>query len=381
MDFITDLPPSGPIGATNCLVITDRLTKGIILIGMSETTSETVANAFLTHFYMHHGLPLAITSDRGPQFVSAFWKIVCDRLSIERRLSTAFHPQTDGSTERANQEIERILRVFATYAQDDWAPLLPIIAGAINNRDATSTGLSPFFFTHGYHIDPIALDEGSCETTLTRPEAAGQAFVDRLKEATDWAQSAIAMAQDRQQEQANRSRQPAPVYKVHDRVWLNLRNVRTQRPSKKLDWLHAKYEVLEVPTPHTVRLNVPTGIHSVFHVELVRPAATDPLPSQVMDDSEPPPVVVDGEREFEIEAILNVRRRRRGRRSRMEALVKWTGYPEPSWEPLSELQDVSALDDYERKHGPVREDDTRDGESIVRTSFLRLPPLTEGGGE
>ena len=91
--------------------------------------------------------------------------------------------------------------------------------------------------------------------------------------------------------------------------------------------------------------------------------------------------MVDSEREFEIEVILNVRRRRRGRRSRMEALVKWTGYPEPSWEPLSELQDVSALDDYERKHGPVREDDTRGGESIVRTSFLRLLPLTEGGGE
>lgn len=381
MDFITDLPPSGLTGATNCLAITDRLTKGIILIGMDEITSEAVANVFLTHFYMHHGLPLAITSDRGPQFVSAFWKIVCNRLSIERRLSTAFHPQTDGSTERANQEIERILRVFSVYAQDDWVPLLPIVAGAINNRDAASTGLSPFFFTHGYHIDPIALDEGLSETTLTRPEVAGRAFVDRLREATDWAQSAIAVAQDRQQEQANRSRQPAPVYKVHDRVWLNLRNVRTQRPSKKLDWLHAKYEVLEVPTPYTVRLNVPTGIHPVFHVELIRPAATDPLPSQVVDDSEPPPVVVDGELEYEVEAVLDVRRRRLGRRSRMEALVKWAGYPEPSWEPLSEVQGVSALDDYERTHGPVREDNRINEGTSTRVSFLRLPPLTEGGGE
>ena len=72
MDFITDLPPSGPIGATNCLIIIDRLTKGVILIGMDETTSETVANVFLTYFYIYHGLPLAITSDRGPQFVSVF---------------------------------------------------------------------------------------------------------------------------------------------------------------------------------------------------------------------------------------------------------------------------------------------------------------------
>src|SRR5438067_12194113 len=103
MDFITDLPPSKENQATNLLVITDRLTKGVILVGMVETTAERVAEAFLTHFYMHHGLPLAITSDRGPQFVSSFWEIVCEKLSIRRRLSTAFHPQTDGATERANQ--------------------------------------------------------------------------------------------------------------------------------------------------------------------------------------------------------------------------------------------------------------------------------------
>jgi hypothetical protein len=122
---------------------------------------------------------------------------------------------------------------------------------------------------------------------------------------------------------------------------------------------------------------VPTGIHPVFHVELVRPAPTDPLPSQVVDDSEPPPVVVGGEQEYEVEAILDIRRRRRGRRSRMEALVKWTGYPEPSWEPLSEVQGVSALDDYERTHGPVHDNDKINEETLVRTSFLRLLPLVE----
>lgn len=66
MDFITDLPPSGPISATNCLVITDRLTKGIIVVEMAEITLEAVAKTFLTNFYMYHGLLLAITSDRGP---------------------------------------------------------------------------------------------------------------------------------------------------------------------------------------------------------------------------------------------------------------------------------------------------------------------------
>ena len=72
MDFITDLPPSKENGATNLLVITDRLTKGVILIGITEITAGRVAEVFLTHFYIYHGLPLTITSDRGSQFVGRF---------------------------------------------------------------------------------------------------------------------------------------------------------------------------------------------------------------------------------------------------------------------------------------------------------------------
>jgi hypothetical protein len=160
---------------------------------------------------MHHGVPLAIVSDRGPQFVSSFWGRVCERLSIQGRLSTAFQPQADGGTERADQEFERC--AFTTYAQDNWKDLLPIVAVAINNREAASTGISPFFFTR----------------------KAGETFVNRLREATDWTQAAIAAAQALQEEQTNRRRQAAPIYKKDDWVWLNLWNVRTQQPSKKQD--------------------------------------------------------------------------------------------------------------------------------------------------
>ncbi|THC88327.1 hypothetical protein EYZ11_012225 [Aspergillus tanneri] len=318
---------------------------------MTSITADAVAEAFLTHVYMHHGLPLAITSDRGPQFVNGFWARLCELLHIQRRLSTAFHPQSDGSTERANQEVERVLRVFTSYAQDDWGSLLPVVAMAINNREATSTGLSPFFFTHGYHIDPVALqDAKEIDGELQVPEQAGEAFVKRLEEATNWAQAALAVAQDQQQEQANRNRQAAPVYRTGDKVWLNLKNIRTERWSKKLDWTHAKYTVVEVPTPLTVRLDVPTGIHPVFHVELVRPAATDPLPSQVVDDTQPPPIKVDGHSEWQIDEILAAKTQGRTR----IALVKWTGYAELTWHNIRVLQDCSALDDYEQKYGDVR---------------------------
>ena len=95
MDFITGLLESQ--GATTILGITDRLTKSVILILMKKTEAEDVADALLIHLFAHHGLPRAIVSDRGPQFVSLFWKAICRRLGIQRRLSTAFHPETDGA--------------------------------------------------------------------------------------------------------------------------------------------------------------------------------------------------------------------------------------------------------------------------------------------
>jgi hypothetical protein len=131
--------------------------------------------------------------------------------------------------------------------------------------------------------------------------------------------------------------------------------VRTQRPSKKLDWLHARYQVVDVPSPHTVRLNVPTGIHPVFHVELVRPAATDPFPSQISDDTQPPPLLVDGEEEYEVEQILAVRRRKIGRGYRDEALVKWRGWARQTWTKLDFVRDCAALDTFEEQYGPVQE--------------------------
>jgi hypothetical protein len=82
---------------------------------------------------------------------------------------------------------------------------------------------------------------------------------------------------------------------------------------------------VDIPSPHTIQLNVPTGIYPVFHVELVRPAATDLFPSQIIDNSQPPPLLVNGEEEYEVERILAVRRRKIGRGYHDEALVKWVG--------------------------------------------------------
>ena len=346
VDFITGLPKSE--GCTNLMVITDRLGKGIILEPMRTIEAKDVARIFLRTFYRRHGLPAAIVSDRGTQFVSTLWKRVCQLLGIVRRLSTAYHPETDGATERMNQTVETYLRTYVNGSQDNWADLIPIAELAVNNRDAHSTGVSPFFLAHGYHLEPLQLEETPRDVRVPRgPIQQADLIVRQLQEAREWAQTSMAVAQQEQEEAANRVRQQAPQFRVGDKVWLNLRNVRTMRPSKKLDWKNAKYTITEVVGSHSYRLNTPSGIHNIFHSDLLRTAATDPLDSQAVDDNQPGPVIIEDQEEYEVKKILKERTVRRGRGSQKQYLIEWTGYAEPTWEPASALQDVVALDAYE----------------------------------
>ncbi len=139
----------------------------------------------------------------------------------------------------------------------------------------------------------------------------------------------------------NERRQEGPKYKVNDKVWLDLRNIRTDRPSKKLDDKYAKYTVTEVVGSHSYRLDTPPGIHNVFHSMLLRPASYDPLPGQKQDDTHPDPVMQpDEENEWEIDKI----EKEKGTGRRRKLLVRWKGYARPTWEPASALEDTAALD-------------------------------------
>jgi transposase InsO family protein len=356
IDFITKLPTSD--GCEDIMVIGDRLGKGVIFIPCERTDSETVAQLVIDRFIGYHGIPSAITSDRGPQFVSQFWEHFCKQLGIQRRLSTAFHPQTDGQIKRMNATLEAYLRSFYNYAQTDWKSLLPMAQLAINGRDAVSTGVSPFFLDHGYNVEPLEIEEldhgATAANTAQSPKDRANAIIMKMKEATDMAQSELAAAQQRQEEYSNRSRSASPRYAVKSKVWLDLQNVRTDRPSRKLDAQYAKFTVLEAIGSHAYRLDTPPGIHNVFHVSLLRPATDDPFPSQSNGDYQPPPRLVNGEAEYLVEEILQEREKRVGRGHRREYLVKWVGYKRPTWEPASNLADTAALNVWEARHDPAQ---------------------------
>ena len=155
MDFVTGLPVSTNWkGETydSILVIVDRLTKMVHYEPVKVTIDAPgLAEVILDVVVRHHGLPDSIVSDRGSLFTSKFWSSLCYFLGIKRRLSTAFHPQTDGQTERQNSTMEAYLRAFVNFEQNDWARLLPMAEFAYNNAKNASTGHTPFELNCGYH--------------------------------------------------------------------------------------------------------------------------------------------------------------------------------------------------------------------------------------
>ncbi|KHJ34060.1 hypothetical protein EV44_g2434 [Erysiphe necator] len=230
---------------------------------------------------------------------------------------------------------------------------------ALNNRTSASLGMSPFFAEHGYNIDPIEQVEPLSKPS--EPAKRAQAFVNRIREAQELAQAAMASAQARMEESANKKRREAELFKVGDRVWLNLKHVQTPQLSKKLSWINAKYQITKVIDSHTVQLNTPSGIWPRFHVDLIKIAATDPFPSQIIDDEQPQPITPQisntinvsadtGEEQY-VEKILRAENKKIGRGYRQSLLVKWKGFAEPTWEPRQNLEDTEALDVFESLYG------------------------------
>ncbi|KAH0604507.1 uncharacterized protein H6S33_006884 [Morchella sextelata] len=313
MDFVTDLPESD--GYNAILVVVDRLTKMRHLIPTTkEVDSKEVARLYIDNF------------------IAEFWKSLCDRLEISSKFSTAFHPQTDGQTERINAVMEQYLRSYVSYQQDYWARWLPMAEFANNNHASETIKVSPFYANSGRNP---RMTFGPLEYGRMTAEDQANRIAREMKDVVDFLREEMFRGQRIQEESANRNRTPAPRYHLGDKVFLSTRHILTKRPSKKFDWKRiGPYSVKRIINPYAYELELPrsTKIHPVFNVSLLSPEANDPLP--VQQQLSPPPVEIEGEEEWEFEDILDSRKRR----GRFEYLVQYAGYDEASWQPLSDLE-------------------------------------------
>jgi transposase InsO family protein len=152
VDFVGPLPVSKDRDGEydSITVIIDLLTAGVHLVPSRTTyNARDVAELMFAEVYKHHGLPKAIVSDRDVLFTSLFWTHLNKLIGIQQRMSSAYHPETDGSTERANRTIGQMLRACISPTQKDWVSRLPAIEFAINLARNESTGYSPFFLNTG----------------------------------------------------------------------------------------------------------------------------------------------------------------------------------------------------------------------------------------
>jgi len=196
-DFITKLPLAQ--GYDAILVVCDRFSKMVHFIASIEKTStEGLAKLFRDQVWRLHSLPESIISDRGVQFAAGMMKELNNLLGIQTKLLTAYHPQTDGQTERINQELEQYLRVFIDHRQEQWPDWLGTVEFAYNNKIHTATKNSPFKVN--YRQDPRMGFEGRRKGKY---EAAGK-FVEKMRKIQKEAKVALGKAQEEMKKFADR---------------------------------------------------------------------------------------------------------------------------------------------------------------------------------
>ncbi|KAJ1578183.1 hypothetical protein NDA12_006979 [Ustilago hordei] len=349
LDFIEGLPPSKKYDSKtydSILVIVDRLTKFAILAPTHKTVmAKQTAVLLYGHMVRLFGYPDHMVLDRGRQFISGAWKAFAEQMSVKHSLSTAYHPQTDGQTERVNQVIEQYIRMYCNYEQDDWADLLDTAAFVYNNTVHNSIGVSPFFACYGWN--PKAHPDIPQQLGVNDPGRFK--YLMDGKERCKYLQEQIREAQRRSVDQYNRKHKDIE-FKVGDMVYINRRNWKTRRPTPKLDTQFAgPYPVQERVGHQAYQITLPANlrVHDVFHVSMLEPARTSSLPQHTEQPTIPS--LPDEDLDFEVEALID----KHSHNGTTEYKVLWRGYSEEaaSWEPVENLNCPDLIQEYEVSEG------------------------------
>jgi transposase InsO family protein len=364
MDLITQLPRT-KAGMNAIAVFVDRLSKQAIFVPTTTSVSaKELATLFFLHVYRYHGIPRSIVSDRDTRFTSSFWTSLFSLLNTSLDMSTAYHQQTDGQTERTNRTLEQYLRIYTSDDQDNWDTCLTEAEFAYNRAKSSSTGLSPFEVLYGSNPNVPA--------SLLRPQSI--AAPPDVKEILSQhctrfqvVQDHLRKAQKLMSDQYNKHHRDIS-FNVGDLVYLDSSNIsitpnasKSKKPkSKKLSSKFlGPFKILERPSPLNYRLALhpDSRIHPVFHVSLLKPATPrDPsqFPHNTPEELFPLPIVQESpetyDGEWEVESILKHCKHK----GVVKYLVKWVGYPvsESTWEPKEHLENsIETVNEYNSKHG------------------------------
>ncbi|KAJ9518316.1 hypothetical protein QJQ45_010208 [Haematococcus lacustris] len=346
MDLITKLPP-GEHGFDAIAVFVDRLSKMVHFVPCRESmNAESFARLFIDNVFKHHGVPREIISDRGSHFTNHFWASIMTILGVKECKSSAYHPQSDGQTERYNRTLEEMLRHYISPAQSDWPFFLSLAEFAVNNSWQESIQSTPFL-----------VNTGQSPLTPALLELPGEVYCPTARRLSEWWQSNVKqarhfmeLAQRRQAYMANKGRQEVE-YHTGQLVLLSTKNLRMKpgKAKKLLPRFIGPFKVLEHVGPVAVRLDLPQAMarmHPVFHVSLLRPYTSE-------HPHLPPPVEwLDEAPLYEVEKLLAHRGVRAGKARGY--LVKWQGYDESynTWEPRNNLVNcLEVLTAYNAVHG------------------------------
>jgi hypothetical protein len=383
MDFFTKLPKTKN-GFTSIMVVTCKIGKRAHFIPTTDNVDAPgVAKLFVNNVFRYHGLPRFIISDRDPKFTSLFWESLFEMLGTKLKMSTSDHPQTDGQTERTIQTLEQFLRVSVNYAQDNWDEVLPMLEFAFNKGTHSTTGMSPFMLDVGQEpLVPVDLLCEKKEVSVKTLEMASRSpvvdeFFESMRSNLRFAQEQLKEAQDVQKAYADKKRREVS-FKVGDKVMLPTgyfaKDNNLTRPNAAMRQRYmGPYRVKTVLSPVVYELELPKGarVHPVVHVSKLN-IYYDPDQVGRHKVEPPPPEIIDGEEEREVEEILDDRLWYR----KKQYLVKWMGYAmhDATWEPEELLTNCGELlDEFLLKKYGVRANRRIESPKVATPSKLKSP--------
>ena len=334
MDFVYYLPRTRN-GHDGIWMIVDRLTKSAHFLPVWKNYKlERLAKLYVNEIVRLHGVPESIVSDCDPHFTSKFWVILQKALGTKTHFSTAFHPQTDGQSERTIQTLEDMLWSCVLQFKGSWDDQLALMEFAYNNSCHSSIGMAPYEAVYGRQCrTPLCWSEVG-ERRLIGPE-----LVQFTAEKIDLIRERLKMAQSRQKSYADRRRKDLE-FQVGDWVFLKLSPwkgvVHFRKRGKLSPRFIGPYQIVERVGPVAYRLDLPSDlakVHDVFHVSMLRKYIADP--SHVFSEQ---PITLRDDLAYEEEPMQPLDRRELRNKVIPLVMLLWRNHlvEEANWEP--ELQ-------------------------------------------